>query len=109
MSSVGAIGAAKRAMPVPTVPVPVLGSGPGVAIVALGRARWVWGVEWGDGKVSGGLRCQWPLAGRRTTMSLCVLSLLLFSRHPMLRKWPYGENDTNMAEKLYFMSLYGEV
>lgn len=43
MSNVGAIGAGESAMP-------VLVPGGGVAIVALGRARWVWDVERGDGK-----------------------------------------------------------
>ncbi|GLB36821.1 putative dihydrolipoamide acetyltransferase component of pyruvate dehydrogenase complex [Lyophyllum shimeji] len=43
VSNVGAIGAAEYAHP-------VLVPGGGVAIVALGRARWVWDVESGDGK-----------------------------------------------------------
>ncbi|KAI0292236.1 CoA-dependent acyltransferase [Multifurca ochricompacta] len=43
VSNVGAIGAGESAMP-------VLVPGGGVAIVALGRARWVWDVERGDGK-----------------------------------------------------------
>jgi len=43
VSNVGAIGGGESAMP-------VLVPGGGVAIVALGRARWVWDVERGDGK-----------------------------------------------------------
>ncbi|KAI0249465.1 2-oxoacid dehydrogenases acyltransferase-domain-containing protein [Lactifluus subvellereus] len=43
VSNVGAIGAGESAMP-------VLVPGGGVAIVALGRARWVWDVNRGDGK-----------------------------------------------------------
>jgi 2-oxoisovalerate dehydrogenase E2 component (dihydrolipoyl transacylase) len=43
VSNVGAIGAGESAMP-------VLVPGGGVAIVALGRARWVWDVDRGDGK-----------------------------------------------------------
>ncbi|KAI9448761.1 CoA-dependent acyltransferase [Russula earlei] len=43
VSNVGAIGAGESAMP-------VLVPGGGVAIVALGRARWVWDVERADGK-----------------------------------------------------------
>jgi hypothetical protein len=64
VGNAGAIGAGESAMPV-------------LAIVALGRARWVWDIERGDGKVSGGLR--WASAGQRTTTSLRVLSLLLSS------------------------------
>jgi 2-oxoisovalerate dehydrogenase E2 component (dihydrolipoyl transacylase) len=43
LSNVGAIGAADYAAP-------VLVPGGGVAIVAVGRAKWVWDVERGDGK-----------------------------------------------------------
>ncbi|KAH9991057.1 2-oxoacid dehydrogenases acyltransferase-domain-containing protein [Russula vinacea] len=43
VSNIGAIGAGESAMP-------LLVPGGGVAIVALGRARWVWDVERGDGK-----------------------------------------------------------
>ncbi|KAI0285516.1 2-oxoacid dehydrogenases acyltransferase-domain-containing protein [Russula brevipes] len=43
VSNVGAVGAGESAMP-------VLVPGGGVAIVALGRARWVWDVERGDGR-----------------------------------------------------------
>ncbi|KAI0045826.1 CoA-dependent acyltransferase [Auriscalpium vulgare] len=42
VSNVGALGAGEAAMP-------VLVPGGGVAIVALGRARWVWDVDRGDG------------------------------------------------------------
>lgn len=43
VSNVGGIGAVESAAP-------VLVPGGGVAIVAIGRARWVWDVERGDGK-----------------------------------------------------------
>jgi 2-oxoisovalerate dehydrogenase E2 component (dihydrolipoyl transacylase) len=43
VSNIGAIGAGESAMP-------LLVPGGGVAIVALGRARWVWDVERGDGR-----------------------------------------------------------
>jgi 2-oxoisovalerate dehydrogenase E2 component (dihydrolipoyl transacylase) len=43
VSNVGAVGAGDFASP-------VLVSGGGVAIVALGRAKWVWDVDRGDGK-----------------------------------------------------------
>jgi 2-oxoisovalerate dehydrogenase E2 component (dihydrolipoyl transacylase) len=43
VSNIGAIGAGESAMP-------LLVPGGGVAIVALGRARWVWDVERGEGK-----------------------------------------------------------
>ncbi|KAF8502807.1 CoA-dependent acyltransferase [Russula emetica] len=43
VSNIGAIGAGESAMP-------LLVPGGGVAIVALGRARWEWDVERGDGK-----------------------------------------------------------
>lgn len=42
MSNVGAIGAGEFASP-------VLVPGGGVAIVAIGRAKWVWDVDVGDG------------------------------------------------------------
>ena len=42
VSNIGAIGAGEFAMP-------VLVPGGGVAIVAVGRARWMWDVERGDG------------------------------------------------------------
>ncbi|KAF8264344.1 2-oxoacid dehydrogenases acyltransferase-domain-containing protein [Lactarius quietus] len=42
VSNIGAVGAGESAMP-------LLVPGGGVAIVALGRARWVWDVERGDG------------------------------------------------------------
>ena len=43
MSNVGGVGAVESATP-------VLVPGGGVAIVAIGKARWVWDVERGDGK-----------------------------------------------------------
>lgn len=43
VSNVGAVGAGEYAMP-------VLVPGGGVAIVAVGRAKWVWDVERGDGR-----------------------------------------------------------
>ena len=43
MSNIGSIGAGESAMP-------LLFPGGGVAIVALGRARWEWDVERCDGK-----------------------------------------------------------
>jgi len=43
VSNIGSIGAGESAMP-------LLFPGGGVAIVALGRARWEWDVERGDGK-----------------------------------------------------------
>jgi len=49
VSNVGVTGTGESAMP-------VLVPGGGGAIVALGRARWVWGAERGDGKVEPRLR-----------------------------------------------------
>jgi len=49
VSNVGATGVGESAMP-------VLVPGGGDAIVVLGRARWVWDVERGDGKVERRLR-----------------------------------------------------
>jgi 2-oxoisovalerate dehydrogenase E2 component (dihydrolipoyl transacylase) len=49
VSNIGAIGAGESAMP-------LLVPGAGIAIVALGRARWVWDVERGDSDGGGGER-----------------------------------------------------
>src|SRR5260221_4696 len=46
-----------------------------VAIVALGRARWVWDIERGEGKV------RWALAGRWIIALSRGLSLLRLWRH----------------------------
>jgi 2-oxoisovalerate dehydrogenase E2 component (dihydrolipoyl transacylase) len=59
--NVGAVGAGESAMP-------VLVPGGDVGVVALGRVRWVCGVDWGDGK--GECRLQLGIswsAGHRVT------------------------------------------
>ncbi len=64
VSNIGATGAGEGAMP-----------GGDVAIVALGRARWVWDIERGEGKV------RWALAGRWIIALSRGLSLLRLWRH----------------------------
>ena len=56
-------------------------SGGGVAIDALGRARWVWDVEWGNGKGEWRLKIGHQLVGGPPVIaSLNVPSSLLSSR-----------------------------
>jgi len=75
VSNVGATGAGQSM-------IPVLVSGGGIVIDALGHAQWVWDVKWGDGKGEQGLK--WALACQWTTASgtlLRVPTSLILPRH----------------------------